>query len=188
MTAAFFISRIERKTSAEFQYLLFYSRHSFFPTLDQICNELSDNFHFFLFHTPRCYCRGTETYTGQIGNEPSDYFHFFLFHTSRCYCRGTETNTGSEFYPLCIKRNRIFVCRDICCIKQFLYSIAGLSLAHAVRKHHMVIRSSGHEADSQPVRRSGGIKIGIADGKYAFKPDFDKKFEEMDAEVAEMFG
>ena len=31
-----------------------------------------------------------------------------------------------------------------------------------------------------------GIKIGIADGKYSFKSDFDKKFDEMDADVAEM--
>ena len=48
------------------------------------------------------------------------------------------------------------------------------------------VTASGHEADSLPVRRSGGIKIDIADGKYAFKPDFDKKFGEMDAEMAEM--
>ena len=50
------------------------------------------------------------------------------------------------------------------------------------------VTASGHEADSQPERHGGRIKIGIADGKYAFKPDFDKKFDEMNAEVAEMFG
>ena len=50
------------------------------------------------------------------------------------------------------------------------------------------VTASGYEADSQPVRQSGGIKIGLADGKYVFKLDFDKKFDEMDAEVAEMFG
>ena len=48
------------------------------------------------------------------------------------------------------------------------------------------VTASGHEADSLPERHGGGIKIGIADGKYAFKPDFDKKFGEMDAEMAEM--
>ncbi len=31
------------------------------------------------------------------------------------------------------------------------------------------------------------VKIGIADGKYTFKPDFDKTFDDMDAEVAELF-
>ena len=33
--------------------------------------------------------------------------------------------------------------------------------------------------------RAASIKIGIADGQYAFKPDFDNKFDEMDAEIAE---
>lgn len=32
-----------------------------------------------------------------------------------------------------------------------------------------------------------GIKIGLAEGKYEFKADFDKKFDDMDAEVAELF-
>ena len=45
----------------------------------------------------------------------------------------------------------------------------------------------GQDTDSLFTGRTGGIKIGIADGKYAFKPDFDKKFDEMDAEIAEMF-
>ncbi len=49
------------------------------------------------------------------------------------------------------------------------------------------VMASEHEMDSSPAKRSGGIKIGIADGKYAFKPDFDKKFDEMDAEIAGMF-
>ena len=48
------------------------------------------------------------------------------------------------------------------------------------------VRACEHEGDSLPARRSGGIQIGIADGKYAFKPDFDKKFGVMDAEMAEM--
>ena len=33
----------------------------------------------------------------------------------------------------------------------------------------------------------GGVKIGIADGRYGFKSDFDKRFDDMDSEVAEMF-
>ena len=33
----------------------------------------------------------------------------------------------------------------------------------------------------------GGIKIGLAEGRYEFSPDFDKKFDDMDAEVAELF-
>lgn len=37
------------------------------------------------------------------------------------------------------------------------------------------------------VERTEGIKIGIADGKYAFNSDFDKKFDEMDAEIEKMF-
>ena len=49
------------------------------------------------------------------------------------------------------------------------------------------VMASGHEMDSVPAKRSGGIKIGIADGKYAFKSDFDRKFDEMDAEIAGMF-
>ena len=49
------------------------------------------------------------------------------------------------------------------------------------------VMTSGHEMDSMSAKRSSGIKIGIADGKYAFKPDFDKKFDEMDAEIAGMF-
>ena len=35
--------------------------------------------------------------------------------------------------------------------------------------------------------RATPIKIGVANGQYAFKPDFDKKFDEMDAEIAEEF-
>ena len=47
--------------------------------------------------------------------------------------------------------------------------------------------ASVQDAHSSFAGRTGGIKIGIADGKYAFKSDFDKKFDEMDAEIAEMF-
>ena len=35
--------------------------------------------------------------------------------------------------------------------------------------------------------RAASIKIGIADGEYAFKPDFDKKFAEMDTEIVAEF-
>ena len=41
-------------------------------------------------------------------------------------------------------------------------------------------------ATESPIRK-GGVRIGIADGKYAFTPDFDKAFDDMDAEVAELF-
>lgn len=34
----------------------------------------------------------------------------------------------------------------------------------------------------------GGIKIGLAKGRYEFIPDFDNKFDDMDVEVAELFG
>jgi len=45
----------------------------------------------------------------------------------------------------------------------------------------------GQESNPVFTGRTGGIKIGIADGKYEFKSDFDKKFDEMDAEIADMF-
>ena len=35
--------------------------------------------------------------------------------------------------------------------------------------------------------RAASIKIGIADGQYAFKPDFDKMFDDMDAEIVAEF-
>ena len=40
-----------------------------------------------------------------------------------------------------------------------------------------------------PVRtaKRGGINLGIADGKYKFDEDFDRKFDDMDAEVAKLF-
>ena len=47
--------------------------------------------------------------------------------------------------------------------------------------------ASVQDAHSSFAGHTGGIKIGIADGKYAFNSDFDKKFDEMDAEIAEMF-
>ena len=34
----------------------------------------------------------------------------------------------------------------------------------------------------------GGIKLGLANNRYKFKSDFDKAFDDMDAEVAELFG
>ena len=33
----------------------------------------------------------------------------------------------------------------------------------------------------------GGIKLGLANNRYKFKGDFDKAFDNMDAEVAELF-
>ena len=34
----------------------------------------------------------------------------------------------------------------------------------------------------------GGIRIGLADNRFAFRSDFDAAFDAMDAEVAELFG
>ena len=36
-------------------------------------------------------------------------------------------------------------------------------------------------------KKKGGLKLGIAEGKYKFPPDFDERFDAMDAEVAELF-
>ena len=35
--------------------------------------------------------------------------------------------------------------------------------------------------------RATPIKIGVANGQYAFKPDFDKKFHDMDIEIVAEF-
>jgi len=41
---------------------------------------------------------------------------------------------------------------------------------------------------SEPMRnRPGGVKLGIADGKYRFAETFDNDFDAMDDEVAELF-
>ncbi len=32
-----------------------------------------------------------------------------------------------------------------------------------------------------------GLRLGLADGKYGLAPDFDTKFDAMDAEIAEQF-
>ena len=37
-------------------------------------------------------------------------------------------------------------------------------------------------------KRQTPVKIGIADGQYSFKLDFDKRFDGMDAEIAAEFG
>ena len=34
---------------------------------------------------------------------------------------------------------------------------------------------------------SAGLRLGLADGKYGFAPDFDRTFDAMDAEIAEQF-
>ena len=34
---------------------------------------------------------------------------------------------------------------------------------------------------------NAGLRLGLADGKYGLAPDFDKKFDAMDAEIAEQF-
>ena len=35
--------------------------------------------------------------------------------------------------------------------------------------------------------QKGGIRLGVAAGKFKFAPDFDEKFDAMDAEIAELF-
>ena len=35
--------------------------------------------------------------------------------------------------------------------------------------------------------QKGGVKLGVAEGKFKFAPDFDEKFDAMDAEIAELF-
>ena len=37
-------------------------------------------------------------------------------------------------------------------------------------------------------KRQAPVKIGIADCQYSFKPDFDKKFDEVDTEIVAGFG
>ena len=37
------------------------------------------------------------------------------------------------------------------------------------------------------VDKRTGLRLGLADGKYGLAPDFDKKFDAMDAEIAEQF-
>ena len=38
--------------------------------------------------------------------------------------------------------------------------------------------------DGEPPRT--GLRLGLADGKYGFAPDFDRRFDAMDAEIAEL--
>ena len=38
------------------------------------------------------------------------------------------------------------------------------------------------------LNHTGGIKLGIANGRYDFPANFDQAFDEADAEVAELFG
>jgi hypothetical protein len=35
--------------------------------------------------------------------------------------------------------------------------------------------------------QKGGIRLGVAEGKFKFAPDFDEKFDAMDAEISELF-
>ena len=50
------------------------------------------------------------------------------------------------------------------------------------QRYMKVVRS-----ESEGETPSKGIKIGMADGKYAFPSGFDKAFDAMDGEIAEMF-
>ena len=40
---------------------------------------------------------------------------------------------------------------------------------------------------TRPLAERSGLRLGLADGKYAFKSDFDERFDAMDGEVAELF-
>lgn len=40
---------------------------------------------------------------------------------------------------------------------------------------------------AQPQLSRSPLRLGLADGRYAFKSDFDERFDAMDAEAAEMF-
>ena len=40
---------------------------------------------------------------------------------------------------------------------------------------------------TRPQVESSSLRLGLADGKYAFKSDFDERFDAMDGEVAELF-
>ena len=51
-----------------------------------------------------------------------------------------------------------------------------------------VKNAEGYEWNAPPVEKKRGLKLGIAEGKYKFPPDFDERFDAMDAEVAELFG
>ena len=70
-------------------------------------------------------------------------------------------------------------------VNLFICAVAmrgGIPFPIEVRTNMM---NSSKTTESQ--RRMGGVRIGIADGKYDFAPDFDKSFDDMDAEVAELF-
>lgn len=43
----------------------------------------------------------------------------------------------------------------------------------------------GHTNFGTPAQ--SGLRLGLADGKYDFAQDFDRKFDAMDSEIAEMF-
>ena len=45
----------------------------------------------------------------------------------------------------------------------------------------------GYPWDASSSENKGGIKLGMAEGKFKFAPDFDEKFDAMDAEIAELF-
>ena len=50
------------------------------------------------------------------------------------------------------------------------------------QRYMKVVRS-----ESEGEASSKGIKIGMADGKYAFPSGFDEAFDAMDGDIAEMF-
>ena len=49
----------------------------------------------------------------------------------------------------------------------------------------MSVMRFGHADFGTPSHH--GLRLGLADGKYDFAPDFDRKFDAMDTEIAEQF-
>ena len=47
--------------------------------------------------------------------------------------------------------------------------------------------ASGDGPLAEGIASPGGIRIGLADNRFAFRSDFDAAFDAMDAEVAELF-
>ncbi len=54
-----------------------------------------------------------------------------------------------------------------------------------VGSSRMSVMRFGHANVGTPSQ--SGLRLGLADGKYDFAKDFDRKFDAMDAEIAEMF-
>lgn len=51
----------------------------------------------------------------------------------------------------------------------------------------MSVLQSWHTNVSGTPASQSGLRLGLADGKYGFSQDFDRKFDAMDSEIAELF-